>query len=129
VIGNPHPAGPTFTAPPAPGKIRGTVGVVILSIITVFLYTTLWWKPKLFQELHRVRGRGPGGGIGFFVPPVPGFWLLPSTIADAYRELGQQPPIDKHTGWWFFLPVIGWLVWVVRCNRAMTTYWHAKGIV
>ena len=125
VVGNPRPAGPTFQAPNPPGKHRGTFAVVLLSIVTIGIYH-LYWSAKVFQELRIHRDRGPGGGIGFFSAGGIGAWLLPSTIHDAYREAGQEPPVTSQTGWWVILPLVGWFVWVAKCNGAINALWNLK---
>jgi hypothetical protein len=123
VVGNPRPAGPSFQAPNPAGKQRSTTAVILLSIFTLFIYF-LVWHAKVFKELRIRRDRGPGGGIGFFSAGGIGFWLLPGTIYDAYREAGREPPVTSQTGWWNLVPLIGWFVWVAKCNGALNRLWE-----
>jgi hypothetical protein len=123
IVGNPRPAGPTFQAPNPPGKRRGTFPVILLSIITLFIYF-FYWHAKVFQELRRRRDKGPGGGIGFFSTGGVGAWLLPGTIRDAYVEAGREPPVTSMTGWWNLLPLVGFFVWVAKCNGALNRLWE-----
>ena len=101
------------------------MAVSILSIVTLGIYF-MYWHAKVFQELRIARDRGPGGGIGFFTAGGIGDWLLPSSIADAYRERGEEPPVTSQTGWWKLLPLVGFFVWVAKCNGALNRLWEAR---
>lgn len=54
-------------------------------------------------------------------------FLLPAEIANLYAREGQAPPVSVKTGFWIFLPFLGWIVWVVKVQGALNRFWVAHG--
>lgn len=109
------------------GKVRNPWAVIGLSIITLGIYF-LYWTYSVFQEMKDNTGDGIGGVagllIGIFIGIVNGF-LLPSEIGNAYAKSGRQKPVSGVTGFWLFLPLIGFIVWVVKVQGALNDRWQA----
>jgi hypothetical protein len=121
----------TTPAPPPPppavagwgpkGKVRESVAVIIFSIITLGIYY-LVWTYKVFKENKDFSGEGVGGVIGLVIGLVIGivnWFLLPSEIGNIYAKLGREKPVSGVTGFWNFIPLIGFIIWVVKVQGAM----------
>jgi hypothetical protein len=119
---------------PAPvGTIRSTGTCVVLTIVTLGIYTLVWYF-KTHSEMRRHTGTGLGGGIALvlaiFVGVVMPF-LTSNEVGDLYKRRGQRPPVSVATGlWalllgWFFL--VGIIVWFVKTNGALNDYWRSVG--
>jgi hypothetical protein len=127
----------TEQATPAPaatkpvGKVRSPWLVVLYSIITLGIYAFVWWY-KIFNEMHTYRNQGISGGIGILLvflcyPAL--YWLLPANIGNMYAEDSQEKPITGLSGFWVFLPGIGGLIWLWKCQNRMNEFWESKGAV
>ena len=132
--GTPFPPGyDTRQAIPAHGrplgKRRSTGLVILLSIVTCGIWIFVWAYQN-GDELNRWSGKGLGGGlhlvITIFVSPVTMF-LMAGEVEQLYRDDGQEPPITTLWGLWFLLPLIGNIIWYVRIQDAINTYWTAHG--
>lgn len=103
--------------------------VILLSIVTCGVWTFVWAYQN-GDELQRWSGKGAGGVIHLIVTilmaPVTMF-LLASEVEQLYRDDGQEPPITTLWGLWFLLPLIGNLIWYLRIQDAINTYWTAHG--
>jgi hypothetical protein len=137
----PPPAYGAVPATPAPtgvvqapiGKIRSTGTCVLLTIVTLGIYTLVWYY-KTHSEMRRHTGTGLGGGIALvlaiFVGVVMPF-LSSNEVGDLYKRRGQQPPVSVATGLWALL--LGWfffvglIVWFVKTNGALNDYWRSVG--
>lgn len=109
------------------GKIRSSVGIILLSIITLGIYA-LFWQYKSFQELKDYTNQGIGGGLGLLFAIIFGIinvFLLPSEIGNMYASAGQEKPVSGMTGWWVFLPIIGGIIWVVKVQGSLNRYWES----
>lgn len=115
------------------GKIRSTGTCVLLTIVTLGIYTLVWYY-KTHTEMRRHTGTGLGGGIALvlaiFVGVVMPF-LSSNEVGDLYKRRGQQPPVSVVTGLWALL--LGWfffvglIVWFVKTNGALNDYWRSVG--
>ena len=48
--------------------------------------------------------------------------------AKVYEDLdGQKSPVRGIYGLWYFLPIIGWIIWFVQVQGALNRYWESKG--
>ncbi|HEY5662449.1 MAG TPA: DUF4234 domain-containing protein [Ilumatobacter sp.] len=115
-------------APPL-GNRRSSGLVILLSIVTCGIWTIVW-SYQNGDELNRWSNRGIGG-VGYllitlFVSPVTMF-LMAGEVEQLYRADGQEPPITTLWGLWFLLPLIGNIIWYVRIQDAINTYWTAHG--
>jgi hypothetical protein len=124
-------AEPTSAEPPPPaaaptgwgpkGKVREPVAVILLSIITLGIYY-LVWSYKVFHENKEYSGDGVGGGWGLFWAILLGIvnvFLLPAEIGNIYQKMGREKRVSGVTGFWILIPLIGWIIWVVKVQGAM----------
>ncbi len=110
------------------GKERGALAVILLSILTIGIYSIVW-QYKSFKEIHEHSGAGPGGAVGLLLAiffSIANIFLLPSAIGDMYKRDGQAAPVSGATGFWVLLPLLGGIVWLVKVCGAMNHYWRAK---
>jgi hypothetical protein len=126
----PPPAGmPTGAAPGPVGKVRSPLIVILLSFVTLGIYT-LYWYYAVHKEMKDHTGEGLGGGIAllitFFVSPVMLF-LTPHEVGAMYTKAGQEPPTSWKTGFWIFLPLLGAFIWVFKVQGALNTRWESAG--
>ena len=120
----------TPTTPPPPpaasgsgpkGKVRSPVAVIIFSIITLGIYF-LFWTYFIFKENKEYSGDGVGGVIGLVIGIVIGivnWFLIPSEIGNIYEKSGKEKPVRGVTGFWNLIPLIGFIIWVVKVQGAM----------
>lgn len=113
------------------GNIRSTGTCMLLAIVTLGIYSW-YWTFKVHQEIKDHSGRGMGGGLAVLLWIVPFLaWLMPfltsSAVGDLYRARRWNPPVSGATGAWMLLPLIGGIIWFVKTNGALNTYWrHAS---
>jgi hypothetical protein len=113
----------------ATGKIRNPWAVIGLSIITLGIYS-LYWQYATFKEMKGYSGRGIGGGLGLlfaFLIGIVNIFLMPVEVGELYTNEAQQPPVSWMTGFWVFIPFIGWFIWVVRTQGRLNDFWLAHG--
>ncbi len=122
---------PVATAPI--GKVRNTGTCILLTIVTLGIYT-LYWYYATHEEMKRHSGLGIGGVagllLGFFIGFVMPF-LSSSEVGGLYERRGQARPVSALTGLWALL--LGWfffvglIVWFVKTNGALNAYWRSLG--
>lgn len=115
------------------GQVRSTGTCILLTIVTLGIYTWVWYF-KTHEEMKRHTGEGLGGGVALilaiFISIVMPF-LTPNEVGRLYERRGQQPPVTAVTGLWFLL--LGWfflvgaIVWFVKVNGALNDYWRSVG--
>jgi hypothetical protein len=113
------------------GSTRSPVAVILLSIITLGIYS-LYWQYESFKELKAYAGQGIGGGLGLLFAILLGIvnaFLLPMEVGQLYSREGQAAPVSGLTGFWVFLPLIGWIIWVVKTQGRLNDYWETLGAV
>ena len=111
------------------GKIRSPWAVIGLSIITLGIYS-LYWQYATFKEMKAYSGRGIGGGLGLlfaFLVGIVNIFLMPIEVGELYSNERQQPPVSWLTGFWVFIPFIGWIILLVRTQGRLNDYWLAHG--
>jgi Domain of unknown function (DUF4234) len=113
------------------GQPRGIAFVIILTIITLGIYS-LYWVYKTEEEMKQHTGEGIGGVLGLVVwivvSPVMGF-VIPSEIGNTYKKDGQEPPLTGWTGLWLFpfgILIIPVFVWYAKVQGALNRYWESK---
>jgi Domain of unknown function (DUF4234) len=103
------------------GKVREPVAVIVFSIITLGIYF-LVWTYKIFKENKDFSGAGIGGIIGLVIGIVIGivnWFVIPSEIGNIYERMGREKPVRGVTGFWNLIPLIGFIIWVVKVQGAM----------
>jgi hypothetical protein len=77
------------------GKLRSPVAVILLSLVTLGIYS-LYWQYASFKEMKAHAGERIGGGLGLFFAIVIGIvnvFLLPSEVGHLFAREGQKQPI------------------------------------
>jgi hypothetical protein len=122
------------TPPSGPvGQQRGIGFAILLTIVTFGIYT-YYWSFKTFEEVKQHRGgQGVGGALALILMFVGGGVAIPfiagSEVGNMYAEDGREKPVTGKTGLWILLLVIGSIVWFVKVQRALNSYWESKGAV
>jgi hypothetical protein len=110
------------------GHPRGIAFAIIISIITLGIYT-LYWVFKTQDEVKEHSGIGVGGVLGLViyivVSPITWF-LIPSEVGKMFTADGRTAPFSGWTGLWLLLPLIGMFVWFIKIQGALNRYWESK---
>jgi 4-amino-4-deoxy-L-arabinose transferase-like glycosyltransferase len=111
------------------GTPRSTGLTILVTIVTLGIWTWVWSYLN-GEELRTYRGEGIGG-VGFllltiFIAPVTMF-LMANEVERMYRDAGEHPRITTLWGLWFLLPLIGQIIWYVRIQGAINTFWQERG--
>ncbi len=113
------------------GQPRGVAFVVILTIITLGIYS-LYWVYKTQEETKQHTGEGLGGVLGlvvWIVVSAVSAFVIPSEIGKMYVKDGQEAPITGWTGLWLFpfgIFIIPAIVWFVKVQGSLNRYWESK---
>jgi len=59
--------------------------------------------------------------------PLVMWFVAPSEVGKLYSREGQHQPVSGVTGFWMFLPLIGFIIWVVKVQGALNRFWESKG--
>ena len=114
------------------GKIRSTGTCILLTVVTLGFYTWYWWY-KTHDEMKRHSNQGIGGGIALLLALFVGIvmpFLTASEVGGLYERSGKAKPVGGATGLWYLLGsliLIGPLVWYVKVNGALNSYWRSLG--
>jgi hypothetical protein len=111
------------------GKVRSPVSVILLSIVTLGIYF-LYWSYAVFEELKQRTGQGVGGLVGLLLALCIGivnWFLLPAEIGNMYAQEGLEKPVTGMTGFWNLIPLVGWIIWIVKVQNALNHRWEAAG--
>ena len=129
-------AAPAYGVPMAlgpVGQVRSTGTCVLLTIVTLGIYT-LYWFYKTHDEMKRHTGDGLGGGIALLLAIVVGIvmpFLNSNEVGKLYERQGRPKPVSAETGLWYLLLAwfffVGAIVWFVKTNRALNDYWQSQG--
>ncbi len=113
------------------GNLRSPVSVVLLSIITLGIYS-LYWQYASFKEMKMSSGEGIGGGLGLLFAILLGVvntFLLPHEVGQLFSREGREATISAVTGFWVLIPFVGWIIWVVKTQGQLNRYWEEHGAV
>jgi hypothetical protein len=124
---------PAYGAPaygPGPvGQPRKPLTVLLLSIVTLGIYA-LYWHYKVFEEMKQYSNTGLGGVVALIVALVfsPVLWfVMPSEVGNLYAAEGKEKPVQGKTGFWVFLPIVGYFIWLWKCQGRLNDFWYAHG--
>ncbi|MCW2831789.1 MAG: hypothetical protein JWP31_2481 [Aeromicrobium sp.] len=132
---------PQDYAPPAPaathysgslGKIRPTGTCILLAIVTLGIYSYVWYY-KTHEEMKEHSGQGIGGLVAFLLAFFIGIaspFLTSSEVGALYKRAGRPEPVSAVTGLWYIpgiLILVGPIVWFVKTNGALNKYWESQG--
>ena len=110
------------------GQQRGIGFAILISIITLGIYT-FYWVFKTQEEVKEHSGIGVGGVLGFVIyvllSPVTWF-LIPSDVGKMFKADGREAPFSGWTGLWILLPLVGAFVWFIKVQGALNRYWGSK---
>ena len=129
-----QPTPPPAYAPPSNysgpvGQVRGTGISILLYIVTLSIYGYVYYF-KTHEEMKRNSGQGLGGGIALVLALFVGFVLpftMASEVGNLYKRAGREAPVSGVTGLWILLPLVGAIVWFVKTNGALNSYWESQG--
>jgi hypothetical protein len=122
------PAPPAAAAGPL-GKPRGVAFVIVIGILTLGIYS-IYWAYKTGEEIKRYSGEGLGGILWLVIWILIGIvmWFVsPSEVGKLYSREGQQAPVSGVTGFWMLIPLVGWIIWVIKVQGALNRFWESKG--
>ena len=125
----PPPPAPASGGWGPPGTVRSPAFVIVISIITLGIYF-LYWQYQVFKDLKNHTGDGIGGPIALVIGILVGIvnsFLLPSEIGNMYEKAGMEKPVRGVTGFWNLIPLIGFIIWVVKVQGAMNRRWESLG--
>jgi hypothetical protein len=115
------------------GQVRSTGTCILLTIVTLGIYTWYWYY-KTHEEMKQHTGQGIGGGIALLLAIFVGIampFISSNEVGNLYERRGQAKPVSAVTGLWFLL--LGWfflvgaIVWFVKTNGALNNYWRSLG--
>jgi hypothetical protein len=112
---------------PVMGKERSALSVILLTFVTLGIYG-LYWQYATFKEMKEHSGQGIGGGIGLLLAiflSIVNCFLMPSEVEGLYQRTGRSSGISAMTGFWILLPIIGWIVWLVKTQGRLNEYWQS----
>jgi hypothetical protein len=113
----------------AVGTVRSPVAVILLSIITLGIYS-LYWQYSTFKQMRAYSGNGIDGGLGLLFAILLGIvnvFVLPHEVGRLYADEGRGEPVSALTGFWVLLPIIGGIIWVVKCQGRLNEFWSSHG--
>jgi hypothetical protein len=111
------------------GQIRGTGFAILLSIVTIGIYT-LYWYYKVHDEMKAHSGQGIGGPVALILALFVGIvspFIVSSEVGNLYTRRGEKAPVSAITGLWALLPIIGSIIGFVKVNGALNDYWRSLG--
>jgi hypothetical protein len=111
------------------GEIRSPVAVILLSIITLGIYS-LYWQYKTFKEMKDYSGTGLGGGLALVLAIIFGIinvFMMPAEAGNLYEREGRPKPVSGVTGFWILLPLLGGFIWLFKTQGALNRFWEAHG--
>ncbi len=103
------------------------MAVILLTIITIGIYG-LYWQYASFKELKDYSGVGVGGAVGLILAIFIGivnWFLLPSEVSNLFKRDAQEPPVSGLTGFWLLLPLIGFIIWVIKVQGHLNEFWSS----
>lgn len=110
----------------SPFKVRSPAAVIIFSIITLGIYQ-IYWFYQVGREMKQYNGSGLGPVanllLGLFISIVLLF-TIPNDVKATYETAGKQSDISALTGFWNLIPIVGWIIWVVKVQSRLNSLWE-----
>jgi hypothetical protein len=122
-------APPPAMGPGPVGQIRNTGTCFLLAIVTLFIYTFVWYY-KTHEEMKNHSGQGLGGVVALILALFVGIampFLTAHEVGKMYERAGRQAPVSAITGLWTLIPLLGAIIWFVKTNGALNSYWESLG--
>jgi hypothetical protein len=110
-------------------KVRDPVVVVVLTFVTLGIYH-LYWIYQVYRELKETQREGIGPVLGLVLAILLGivnWFVLPSEIGNMYERQGRDKPVRGVTGFWNLIPLVGWIIWLVKVQNALNRQWEEIG--
>lgn len=129
----PYATGSPLSGRAPVGRIRGTGACIALSVITLGIYSIVWFYKVHSEMKSHTAGAGLGGGLAAVLAVFLGFvmpFVTSSEVGSMYRRAAMTAPVSGATGLWYMpgaFIVIGPLVWFVKTNAAINSYWRTLG--
>lgn len=111
------------------GELRKPLTVVLLSIVTLGIYS-LWWYYRNFEDMKQHSGEGIGGGVGLLLAIFCGIiavFILPAEVGNLYGREGKEKPCSAVTAFWNLIPLAGWIIYVYKVQNRLNDFWGPKG--
>jgi hypothetical protein len=105
--------------------------VIGLWIITLGIYG-LYWQFATFRDMKDYSGEGIGGGLGLlfaFLLFIVNAFMMPAEVGNLYAREGREKPVTGVTGFWIFLPLVGFFIWAIKTQNRLNEFWVAHGAV
>lgn len=129
----PYASGSPLAGRAPVGRVRGTGACIALAVITFGIYSVVWFYKVHSEMKAHTGGAGLGGGLAavlaLFVGIVMPF-VTSSEVGNMYRRAGMAAPVSGATGLWYMpgaFIVVGPIVWFVKTNGAINSYWRSLG--
>lgn len=128
----PYGSYPVAVGPAQIGNVRSTGLAILLFFVTFGIYG-IYWFFVVHEEMKRHKGTGLGGGLALLLYILVGFvspYITSSEVGELYERRGQPKPVSGLTGLWYFpgvLILVGPIVWFVKTNEALNSYWRSLG--
>jgi hypothetical protein len=115
------------------GRIRSTGMCILLTIVTLGIYSLVWFY-QTHDEMKRHTNNGLGGGLALVLAFFAGIvmpYITSHEVGEMYVRAGRPAPVTWATGLWYFpgmLILVGPLVWFIQTNAALNEYWRSQGV-
>jgi hypothetical protein len=135
VAPQPYPTAPPlaqYAATGPLGKTRSTGTCILLFIVTLGIYSWFWYY-NTHEEMKRHTGTGVGGLVALLLAVFVGLaspFISSAEVGSLYERSGQPKPVSALTGLWAaigWIILVGPIVWFVKTNGALNSYWRARG--
>ena len=107
------------------GTPRDPMKAILLAIVTLGIYNMVWTY-KSYDEIKQRRGEGWSGLVGLLLS-IAAPWVLAGEVEQLFKDDGTTSPVNSSTGFLVFIPAIGSILWFMRVQGALNTYWVSHG--